>query len=1043
MKFKYTVAILLLAVLMAGAVSAADTVSEKIVSDADEATLEIEESDIYTTGETGNFTEFQEEIDVSTGSIEVTKNYRFNNESNLKDGILVNKSDYAINGNNKVIDANNQSRIFNIVGNNVTISNLVLINGNSDFGGAIFGSGKITLNNVTFINNTGSKVGGAVAYKGDLLSFDNCRFIDNYAENGASLYFTVNTEVNINNTYVTSKVPNKFAQVMGESSKLIIDNVTFVNIVASYCPALHLTGSYATIRNSKFINLTANKTAGAIGIKEGGDTSIENCEFVNTTSSKDAGAIYADIAGAANSDGNLTIINSLFENASSGYGGALIQLGGKLLINNSDFINNKATFNGGSVYISFVGAIINNCSFYSNYVLVDYQSLGGALYSDYSELLVTKSRFINNTAFLGNAIYAIDTAYNITNSTFVNNTNAIYTDFDREAYLDGSNVYNNDTVWLNNTFYTTIIVTNGMELTLINNTFDVANLPNRYDSRDWGWVSEVKNQGNIQSCWTFGMTGALESALLKACGIKIDLSQNNMQNVMLRYSNHGHKNVTEAGMCSLSASYLLSWLGAFSQDYDSYDEFGKISPIITSNQDIHIQDVMFVSNFAEDNGSYIKSAILKYGSVDASFFGQSTIDGVNPYYNPNSSAQYVDKFYEANHEISIIGWDDNYSATNFLIKPPRDGAWIVKNSYGKDWGKDGIVYVSYYDKTLSVSTNIDEYACAIIIENTVHYNKNYQHDIVWSGDFISGENISYANLFIALEDDLIAGVGTYFERENINYTVEIYVNNQLKLKQEGISPYYGFHTIKLDKYIPVKEGDLFYAVITSDSVPVVNVSNVRTHFADGKSVIGRNGNWSDLYYEGKIAALKVYTVSEDVKIINNQNMSVEYGSDSYFSVKVVTDDGHAVGAGEKVTFTINGKTTEVITDDDGIAKLKITQSPNTYIITTTLNGKEYNNTITVSKTPDKVVLKAKKVTVKKTAKKFALKATLKINGKAVKGKKITFKFNGKTYAAKTNKNGVAKVAIKKKVIKKLKKGKKYTVKISYLKNTIKTTVKVK
>lgn len=348
MRFKYTVAIILLAVLMAGAVSAADTVSEKIVSDADEATLEIEESDIYTTGETGNFTEFQEEIDASTGSIEVTKNYRFNNESNLKDGILVNKSDFAINGNNKVIDANNQSRIFNIVGNNVTISNLVLINGNSVFGGAIFGSGKITLNNVTFINNTGSKVGGAVAYKGDLLSFDNCRFIDNYAENGASLYFTVNTEVNINNTYVTSKVPNKFAQIMGESSKLIIDNVTFVNIVASYCPALHLTGSYATIRNSKFINLTANKTAGAIGIKEGGDTSIENCEFVNTTSSKDAGAIYADIAGAANSNGNLTIINSLFENASSGYGGALIQLGGKLLINNSDFINNKATFNGGS-----------------------------------------------------------------------------------------------------------------------------------------------------------------------------------------------------------------------------------------------------------------------------------------------------------------------------------------------------------------------------------------------------------------------------------------------------------------------------------------------------------------------------------------------------------------------------------------------------------------------------------------------------------------------------------------------------------------------
>ncbi len=1038
-------AILLLAILMAGAVSAADTVSEISSPDADDDTLEIEENEIYTTGEPGNFTELQEKIDTSSDSIDITKNYRFDNEENLKEGIFVDKNDFTINGNNYIIDANNQSRIFKIDGNNVTISNLVLINGNSDFGGAIFGSGKITLNNVTFISNNATKAAGAIAYKGELLVIDNCRFVDNYAEKGASIYFIGNSEVNMYNSSITSKVQNNFAQIMGDSSRIIMDNVTFLNIFASYAPALHLTTSNATIRNSKFINLTAIKTAGAIGIKEGGDVSIENCEFINTTSSKNAGAIYADIAGAAGSDGNLTIISSLFKNVSSGYGGALIQLGGKLFINNSDFVNNKARLNGGSVYISFVSAKINNCTFDSNRVEIieGYPTYGGALYSDYGELLVTKSRFINNTAFLGNAIYAIDTAYNITNSTFVNNANAVYTDFDRESYLDVNNVYNNDTVSLNNTFYTTIVCSEGINITLINNTFNVAHLPVRYDSRDWVWVSEVKNQGNIQSCWTFGMTGAIESALLKSCGIKIDLSQNNMRNLMLKYSNYGHKLITEAGMCSLSVSYLVSWLGTFSQDYDSYDEFGKISPLISSGEDIHIQDVMFVSNFAEDNGSYIKSAIFKYGSVDASFYGQATIDDVNPYYDPNNSAQYVDKFYDAIHEISIIGWDDNYPATNFLITPPGNGAWIVKNSYGKDWGKDGIVYVSYYDKTLSVSTNIDEYATAIIIENDVHYNKNYQHDIVWSGDFISGENISYANLFYAVDDDLIAGVGTYFERENINYTIEIYVNNELRLTQKGVSPYFGFHTVKLDKYIPVKQGDVFYAQITSDSVPVGNISDVRTHFAHGMSFVNREGNWSDLYDEGKFAVLKIYTVSDDVKIIDNQNMSVVYGNDSYFSVRVVTADGHAIGAGEKVIFTINGKTTEAITDDDGIAKLKITQSPKTYIITTTVNGKSYNNTITVSKAPDKVVLKANKVTVKKTAKKFALKATLKINGKAVKGKKITFKFKGKTYTAKTNKKGVAKVTIKKDVIKKLKKGKKYTVKISYLKNTIKTTVKVK
>lgn len=84
------------------------------------------------------------------------------------------------------------------------------------------------------------------------------------------------------------------------------------------------------------------------------------------------------------------------------------------------------------------------------------------------------------------------------------------------------------------------------------------------------------------------MTGTLESALLKACGIKIDLSQNNMGNTMLRYSTYGHTSVYEPGMCSLSASYLLSWLGAFSEDYDSYDELGKISPVIATGENIHV-----------------------------------------------------------------------------------------------------------------------------------------------------------------------------------------------------------------------------------------------------------------------------------------------------------------------------------------------------------------------------------------------------------------------------------------------------------------------
>ena len=143
-------------------------------------------------------------------------------------------------------------------------------------------------------------------------------------------------------------------------------------------------------------------------------------------------------------------------------------------------------------------------------------------------------------------------------------------------------------------------------------------------------------------------------------------------------------------------------------------------------------------------------------------------------------------------------------------------------------------------------------------------------------------------------------------------------------------------------------------------------------------------------------------------------------------------------SGVSVKFTINGKSTTVKTDKNGIAKIKITDVPKKYTMITTYNGKSVKNTVTVNQ-----VLKAKKVTLKKTAKKLTLKATLKINGKLQKGKQITFKFNGKTYKVKTNKKGVAQKTLNKKIIKKLKKGKKYTVKVTYKKDTIKTTVKVK
>ena len=181
------------------------------------------------------------------------------------------------------------------------------------------------------------------------------------------------------------------------------------------------------------------------------------------------------------------------------------------------------------------------------------------------------------------------------------------------------------------------------------------------------------------------------------------------------------------------------------------------------------------------------------------------------------------------------------------------------------------------------------------------------------------------------------------------------------------------------------------------------------------------------------------TVKVDPKIVA-KDATVQYNAGKYYSATVYGDDGK-LASGITVTFTLNGKKIATAkTGTNGIAKFKVTQTPVT-------KGKLVISALGVSVTKKltvKHLVTLKTVKVKKSAKKLVLQATLaKLNGKVLKNKKITFKFNGKKYTAKTNKKGVAKVTVKSSVLKKLKVGKKVTYQATYIKDTVKKTVKVK
>jgi len=187
---------------------------------------------------------------------------------------------------------------------------------------------------------------------------------------------------------------------------------------------------------------------------------------------------------------------------------------------------------------------------------------------------------------------------------------------------------------------------------------------------------------------------------------------------------------------------------------------------------------------------------------------------------------------------------------------------------------------------------------------------------------------------------------------------------------------------------------------------------------------------------GEIAYNSIFIFN---RLMNNNDLTQNYGENKYFKVRAYTADGKVVGAGVKVTISIAGKNYIVKTDTDGYASFKINLKPETYAITASYGGVSVKNKVVV-----KSIIKAKNINVKKSSKKVKIKVSLrKVNGKYLKNKVVTLKFNKKTFKVKTNSKGVAAFTIKKSVYKKLKAGKKYTYKVTYGKDTIKRTIKFK
>lgn len=937
--------------------------------------------------ENNTFTDLQTAIDESGNEVNINRDYAYNNTVDGKygDGIVISNRELVINGNGYAFDGSDQARILLVNQCNLTVNNLILTNGLSKYGSGIYAkNSNIILNNVTFKNMNSSQAGACLIKSGSL-TIEDSSFINTTSEKGSAV-FGAQADIKIKNSEIQKSSSNWGAvYLLGANAN--IANTDFVNLSSNYASAVYATDSKVMIDKSKFTNLKSSKTAGAIGSKESEEFIIKNSEFSNISSDKNGGSLYFDLVE------NVEISNSTFTQSYAEFGGAILQLEGELSVENCNFTHNSALYDGGAIYTSYVNLKINNSNFANNHGLNDGNrgSNGGSLYLDMTNATINNSNFTNNFAtFNGGAIYTYDTSLSMNQSYFTNNsllnTTGIFSAFDKNYTALNCN-FTEDIISLNNTIYATIVDGSGITLTLVNNTLTLTNLPSRFDLRDFGWVSSVKNQGTIGACWTFGTCGSLESALLKATDTEYDFSENNVQNSMIKYSIYGQTIENEGGTEFMGAGYLLSWLGIFPNRYDSYDELGKISPLISTNEDIHVQDMIFVHpRMNSTDNNQLKDALIKYGGLWVGYNAQQQA----PYYNSKTAAQYYNGTERSNHAVLLVGWDDSYSKDNFLITPPGDGAFILKNSWGTSFGDEGYLYISYYD-TQFVR---DCPAIGVIVNNTVPYNKNYQIDITGMDKYenFNLSQVYYANEFEALGNDLIAAVGTYFSSSGEKYEISIYVNDILKHTQNGTSAFGGFSTVKLNNYIPVNKGDIFRAVIKGVNVPLS--INTRVHNDGYTSFISAEGKiWNA---SENIVCLKIYTIANSIK---SSNLVKYYKNASRFSADVNV-------ANANVTFNINGINYTKTTDEKGTAYLNINLRPGTYNITTFFNGINKTNTVTVLST----ITGDNLVKYYKNGTEFYAKF-VKGNGEALANRNVTFNINGVFYTRETDSNGIAKLNI--------------------------------
>ena len=389
--------------------------------------------------------------------------------------------------------------------------------------------------------------------------------------------------------------------------------------------------------------------------------------------------------------------------------------------------------------------------------------------------------------------------------------------------------------------------------------------PVSYSSVTAGKTTSVKNQNPYGTCWAFSANAASESSMIAKGAGSYDLSD--LQLAYFFYAPKidplGNANGDETVYLDSDSDCLLNrggnhfftmwslanWTGGAPEADIPYSSEncalakGAGLPDDWANEfDVaHLQNAYILPySTRKQDMRDIKHAITRFGGVATSYYHD------DDYMNDNTGAYYTDVA-SSNHAVTIVGWNDNYPASNFKKgnRPLLPGAWLVKNSWGKysgstdgdanvaDSGDEGYFWLSYYDTSLLYVGSMFVFD----FDTVGQYAHNYQYDgsaAIAAAEADRGDKLAAIYTASATEtgfDERVSAVGIGFETANMSGTIYVYANvkdnepenGDLVAQQDFVTGYEGYYTFPLEDAPVITKGTDFSVVFKLNTPGVVYV----------------------------------------------------------------------------------------------------------------------------------------------------------------------------------------------------------------------------